>query len=148
MSYVGCSLDANLREPTRMYGGGGLLCGVDFEGDVELGAGVEGADVLDGAFFAGELGPELAVGVGGDLAEAEGAVVGGDVALDGQRAAILEIDGGALDAGAGAADHLALDHALGLRLREEPEGRRSKRGGQRSQAAEEREEAGKAGGRV
>ena len=73
--------------------------------------------------------------------------VGGDVALDGQGAAILESRCGALDAGPGAADHLSLHHALGLRLREKPGGRRSKRGGQRSQAAEEREEAGKAGGK-
>jgi len=65
---------------------------VDFEDEVELVLVIEGTDLAGLGADAVGLGPELVVGVLGELAEAEVAAFVGDVGLDGVGAGILQID--------------------------------------------------------
>jgi hypothetical protein len=101
--------------PTHESGTQTSIClFVDLEGEVELFAVIEGADVFCAALLAATLGPNLVVRVLGELAEAVAAVVGGDVTLHGERVAVLEIHGGAFQAGPGFIDNLALNGPCGI----------------------------------
>src|SRR6185437_12613638 len=99
---------------------------IDLEGDVEIFAVIKGADVLCAALLSAALGPYLVVRVLGELAESIATVIGRDIALHRERVAVLEINGGAFEAGPGFIDNLTLDGAGGCGvLGEDGAGRRS-----------------------
>ena len=89
-----------------------LLAGIDLEVDQEEVLAVEGANGFGGALFAVALGPDLVVDVLGELAEAVGSFVICDVALDGQRAGVFEVDDCAPEGSVILIHYLTLDDTL------------------------------------
>lgn len=115
-----------------------MFVGVELEGEGEAGLVGEAADELVFRFDAVLFGPDLVIGLRGELIEVEVTAGVGEIALDDETGGVFEVDDGVVDGGlAGVDDGAVRDdvdgglEVLGVRLGQRGGGRHGREQGEK-----------------